>query len=72
MFPKPISWLGMKKLNPTQQKHTFTNRKKCTTAQKKPNTHKKTKAKFGPFLRHPAWKRRGPILILTLHNLSLT
>ena len=27
-FPKPISWLGMEKLNLTQQKHTFTNQKK--------------------------------------------
>jgi len=25
MFPKPISWLGIEKLNVTQQKHTFTN-----------------------------------------------
>jgi len=31
MFPKPVSWLGMEKLNLTQQKHTFTNQKKCTT-----------------------------------------
>jgi len=37
-FPKPISWLGMEKLNLTQQKHTFTNQKKCTTTQ---NKHKK-------------------------------
>ena len=36
-FPKPISWLGMEKLNLTQQKHTFTNQKKYTTTQ---NTHK--------------------------------
>ena len=33
-FPKPISCLGMEKLNPTQQKHTLTNQKKCTTTQK--------------------------------------
>jgi len=26
-FPKLISWLGMKKLNPTQQKQTFPNQK---------------------------------------------
>jgi len=31
-FPKPISWLGMETLNPTQQKHAFINQKKCTTA----------------------------------------
>jgi len=30
-FPKPISRLGMEKLNLTQQKHTFTTQKKCTT-----------------------------------------
>ena len=38
-FPKPVSWLGMKKLNLTQQKHAFTNQKKCTTTQ---NVHKKS------------------------------
>jgi len=26
-FRKPISWLGMEKLNLIQQKHTFTNQK---------------------------------------------
>jgi len=30
-FPKPISWLGKKKPNITQQKHAFTNQKKCTS-----------------------------------------
>jgi len=30
---QPISWLGMEKLNLPQQKHTFTNQKKCTTTQ---------------------------------------
>jgi len=39
-FPKPISWVGLEKLNLTQQKHTFTNQKKCTTTQ---NKHKKLK-----------------------------
>jgi len=39
-FPKPISWLGMAKQNLTQQKHTFTSQKKCTTTQ---NKHKKLK-----------------------------
>jgi len=38
VFSKPIFWLGMEKLNRTQQKHTFTNQKKCTTTQ---NKHKK-------------------------------
>jgi len=44
---KPISWLGMQKLNLTQQKHTFTNQKKCTTTQ---NKHKETKARFSRLL----------------------
>ena len=39
--------------------------KKFTTTQNKP---KKTKARFSRFLRHLAWKRRGPILILALHK----
>jgi len=34
----------MEKLNLTQQKHTFTNQKKCTTTQDK---HKKMKLKPG-------------------------
>jgi len=28
MFPKQISWLGMEKLNLTQQKHAVTNQQK--------------------------------------------
>jgi len=49
-FPKPIFWLGVDKTKPfglvwkkpnlTQQKHTFTNQKKCITTQ---NRHKKLK-----------------------------
>jgi len=50
----------MEKLNLTQQKHAFTNQKKCTTQ----NKHKKTKARFSRLLQHPAWKWRGPILVL--------
>ena len=50
-FPKPISRLGMKKLNLTQQKHTFTNQKKCTTQ----NKHKRTKARCSCLLQNPAW-----------------
>ena len=38
--PNPIYWLGMEKLNLTQQKHTFINQKECTTTQ---NKHKKLK-----------------------------
>jgi len=30
-----MSWLGIEKLNPTQEKHAFTNQKKCTTTQNK-------------------------------------
>jgi len=45
-----------KKLNPTQQKHAFTNPKKYTTTQ---NKHKKTKARFSRLLRHLAWKWSG-------------
>jgi len=49
--PKPISWLGMEKLNPTQQKHAFTNQKKCTTTQTTPH-HNRFMALFpGP----PGW-----------------
>jgi len=64
--PKPITWLGKhgKKLNLTQQKHTITNQKKCTTQ----NKHKKTKARFSRLLRHLAWKQRGPILSSALHE----
>ena len=57
MFPKPISWLDMEKLN-----HTFTNQNKCSTAQ---NKHKKLK----PGLVASCDIRtgnRGPILILAL------
>jgi len=46
----------MEKLNLAQQKHTFTNQKKCSTTQ---NMHKKTKSRFSRLLQHPAWKRRG-------------
>jgi len=60
-----LAWYG-KKLNLTQQKHTFTNQNKCTTTQ---NTHK-TKARFSCLLRHLAWKQRGPILGLALQKFS--
>ena len=58
-------WLGTEKQNLTQQKHAFTNQKKCTTTQ---NKHKKTKARFSRLLWHLDWKWRGPILILALHK----
>jgi len=40
MFPQVslLAWYGPKKLNVKQQKHAFTNQKKCTTTQ---NKHKK-------------------------------
>jgi len=63
-FSKPIFWFGMEKLNLTQQKHTFTNQKTCTTRQ---NKHKKTKARFSHLVRHIAWKSRS-ILVLALHE----
>jgi len=54
--PKPISWLGTEKENlAAQQKHAFTNQKKCTTTQNK----QKTKARLSRLLRHPARKWRG-------------
>jgi len=64
-IPKPISWLAMAKLNLSQQKHTFTYQKKCTTTQ---NKHKKTKARFSRLLQHLAWKRRGSVLVSVLHK----
>jgi len=56
--------LVWKKQNLTQQKHTFTNQK---NAQHKINTQK-TKARFSRLLRHPAWKRRGPIPVSARHK----
>jgi len=41
-----------------------TNQNTCTTTQNK----QETKASFSRLLRHPAWKRRGPILISALHK----
>jgi len=56
----------MEKLNLTQQTHTFTNQKKCTTTNT--NYNKKTKARFSRLLWHLAWKWRGPILVSALHK----
>jgi len=51
MFPKPISWLGMEKVNLTQQKHAFTNQKNVTQHNIR-HTHNRFTALFlGP----PAW-----------------
>jgi len=57
------NWLGTEKLKLKEQKHAFTDQKKCTIAQR----NKKTKGRFSCLLRHPAWKKRGPVLILALH-----
>jgi len=65
---QPISWLVIEKLNLTQQKHTFTNQKKCTTTQ---NKHKKTKARFSRLLWHQFWKRTGPFLVSVFHKLVI-
>ena len=68
-FPKPISWHGMEKLNPTQQKHTFTNQKTCTTTQHKHET-------LEPRLvaSYDIWPGKGEGLFWFWHfiNLSLT
>ena len=48
--PSQSVGLVWKKLNLTQQNHTFTNQKKWTTTH---NKHKKTKARFSRLLRHP-------------------
>jgi len=61
MFPKPISWLGMEKLNLTQQN---------TQWPIKRNAQHKINTKIKP--RHPTWKWRGPILVSALQNFSLT
>ena len=51
-FAEPISWLGMEnELNLTQQKHTLTNQKRCTTTQNKTQI---TRARFSRLLRHHA------------------
>ena len=46
-----LAWYG-KKQNLTQQKHAFTNWKKCTTRQ---NKHE-NKARFSRLLRRPVWE----------------
>jgi len=58
-----------KKLNLTQQKHAFTNQKKCTTTQ---NKHKKTKARFRRLLYDILPGNKGPTVIWHFINLSLT
>ena len=55
----------MEKLNLTQQKHTFTNQKKCTKTQ---NKHKKLKPNLVASYNIWPWNRRGPILVSALHK----
>jgi len=59
-----LAWYG-KKLNPTQQKHTFTNQKKCTTTQK---------TKPGLVATYDIWSGNGEGLIIfwCFVNLLLT
>jgi len=55
----------MEKQNLTQQNHTFTNQKKCTTTQ---NKHKnKTPGLVTSYDIRPE-KRSGPILVSALHK----
>jgi len=69
MSSKPISWLRMKKLNTIQQKHTFTNQKKCITTQ-----NKQKKLKPGLVASYDIWPGKGEGLFLFRRfiNLSLT
>jgi len=55
----------MEKLDLTQQKHAFTNQKKCSKTQ---NKHKKTKARFTRLQRHKAWKHKGPIIVSAIYK----
>jgi len=59
----------MEKLNLTQQKHTFTNKKKCTTTR---NKHKKLKS--GLVVSYDIWPENGEGLswFRCFINLSLT
>jgi len=50
----PIFWLGMEKLNLTQQKHTFTNKNKYTTTQ-----NKHAKVKPGLVASYDIWPENG-------------
>jgi len=62
-LPMPISWLGVEKQNPTQQKHSFTNQKKCTTTQ---NNHNKLKPGLVASYDVQSGNRKGPILPCTI------
>jgi len=57
-----LAWYG-KTINLTQQKHTFTNQKQCTTQ----NKHKKLKPGLGASY-NIRLGNRGPILVSVLHK----
>ena len=59
-----LAWYGKTKPNTTKARISPL---KTNVLQHKINT-KKHKARFSRLLRHPAWKRRGSILILALHK----
>jgi len=70
-FPKPISWLGMEKINLTQQKHTLTNQNKCkfTTTQ---NKNKKLKPGLVASYDIRPGNEESPFGFRRFINLSLT
>jgi len=61
-----MAWYGKTKPN-TKSMHITIHQSKeiYYTTQIK---HRKTKGRFSRLLRHPAWKRRGPILVSVLHK----
>jgi len=61
-----LAWYGKTKPNTTKA-HIHQSKEMYNTKQTQ-----KTKARFSRLLQHPARKWRGPILVLVLHNLSLT
>jgi len=67
MFPKPIFWLGMEKLDLTQQKHAFINQKKCTTKK-----HKKLQPGLVASYNIRPENGQGLFLFWRFINLSLT
>jgi len=55
-------------LDPSNRLANVTDRIDRTQSNSITNGRPKPKAKFSCLLRHPAWKCRGPILILALHK----
>jgi len=60
---KLLAWYGKTKPNTTKASIHQSTEIYCNTKQTQ-----KTKARYSYLLRHPAWKWRGPILILALHK----